>query len=538
MTSMDNGLREVNRYLRLRNEIIGYRSKLERELEAEVEQEIIQAGQSIPKRLEDLKEAVKKAKAQSTVRSSIIDFDAGDSGIKRIEQAKRDIVSNALNIIQGEIKCQVAAIFVISKDGILRRIGLIGNDKNGALVDDDWLEDEIYEVSKSFTGAAVSKDALRQERYGEIKYSSNLDSFNLDLKNKSQYMEKFGSLREAIALPLNGRNRTYGVLRVINKEGGFSPEDVSRLGSLADSTATALSNFRRDIENAILRYLSRLLIQANSDTKLIYQEIADLLARNPETPYKSCIIRTSSEAGESFHIKALSLWDNVSSDRDNGPLFINDGRLPEQVLKTGKRLVIRNIRSKKHIDKFANQKWIMSNNLDSYGCFPLTVKDETIGTISLYTGFNYEFHPDSVIFIQHFADSLASFIYRVRQDRYFRRLQRLQRSDINDSSSPQRERIGSHGQRTTHWSTHDDKLARSHRSHSDLAFKHQGWERIRDSLFRIILVLLIWSYLLFRIGILGELSPPIAAFLLVLMLTYLVCETLYSGIVSKIKALK
>ncbi|OKH48722.1 hypothetical protein NIES30_09285 [Phormidium tenue NIES-30] len=538
---MNSGLHRINHHLRLRTQIIGYRPRLEEKLEEKVEQEIVQPWEAIPKRVNSFKKAIKRAEDHLNARSSIIDFNSGQrSSIENIEEAKLEIILNSLKIIHSEVNCQVAAIFLISKDGLLKRAGIFGRDKSGNLIDNKWYKEEIYEVGKSFTGSVINQDSSRESGYGEIKYSSDLHAFELNPFSERQYVTKIGQLKEAIAVPLNGRNRTYGVLRVINKKSGFSAEDISRLANLSDYVATALSNFRRDIQVEILRYLSRLLIQSHGDSPSVYQEIADLLARNSEMPYKSCIIRVKSQSIDSLHIKAVSLWDDVTQNRDDSPLFIKDGRLPEQVVKTGKRLVVRDIRSPEHITKFVNQNWILENKLDSYGCFPLTVKGEVIGTLSLYTGFNYEFYPDAVIFIQHVADSLASFIYRTRQDRFILRLERSQRLCQNDYSNLVRQDyLRNFIETRKDKSILDLKISpvtvplESSSFSQKLARDGILW----DSFLRIALVLSIWFYVFYRTGIVADFTGIAKLFFLGFILFYVICELLYAGLFPKIRYL-
>jgi len=544
MTFAGNDLEESKWYLELRNKIIGYRPSLEYELEKSVKEEVIQPGQAIPGTISIFDE-VKKAEIRANIRSSIIDFSSGEASIENIEKEKADIIQNSLKVIKQEINCQVAAIFLITKDGLLRRSGLLGVDKYGLPLEHSWAEGEVYEVGKSFTGSIFQTDQPRKDRYAEIRYTNKLEHLELDPIYKQQYLEKIGVLQEAIAVPLNGRNRTYGVVRVLNKKNGFSKEDVRKLAALADFTATSLSNFRRDVQNSIIRYLSCLLIKSHSDARATYQEIADLLAKNPETPFKACIIRIKSESGELFHMKSISCWKGVDNGlRKDEPILLKGTRLPEEVIKTGKRLIVGNIRSEGHIIKFTNKEWILDNELDSYGCFPLIVKGEVIGTLSLYTGYDYEFHPDAIIFIQHVADSIASFVYRVKSDRYFRTIQHLQndyaaKTSVSDKQGQHEidDRIKILRRKKAKLQPIENKQVRLHKSHRERKKEIISNPAIQNSLVRIALVLLIWAYLFLRLGISSQLNVWLQSTILLSILLYVFLEIVVSsGFLQKSKA--
>jgi hypothetical protein len=60
--------------------------------------------------------------------------------------------------------------------------------------------------------------------------------------------------------------------------------------------------------------------------------------------------------------------------------------------------------------KFKNRDWIKDHGFQSFGCFPLIAKGITVGTLSLYTGYEYRFSPDTIDFLQGVADLLGAFI--------------------------------------------------------------------------------------------------------------------------------
>ena len=189
-----------------------------------------------------------------------------------VQQSKKEIIQNALSIVCEQLNAQSAAIFLFSKNGSLDSAGLHGVDKNVLPLEDEWFEDESYALGESFTGkAAQPKDG---SKYGQIQYTRSLGEESLKGAHSYIYSQRLGPLKCAKAIPLHGRNNTYGVLRVVYKvakdpktnrlsliDSEFSQDDVNLLLLLAVYTGNVLSNFRRDIQTEIFKYLSHLLIQ-------------------------------------------------------------------------------------------------------------------------------------------------------------------------------------------------------------------------------------------------------------------------------------
>ena len=410
---------------------------------------------------EEIKEEVKNlAASYLEMRNSILERDSNirDSNIeelkKKIEESrdplefreinvslirasKQEIIQNALKIVCDRLNAQTAAIFLISKDGILERVGIYGLDESGNNLDNNWFSEESYEVGKSFTGKAAQPQG--NSRYGEIQFTHNLTSEQLNSSSLTKYLEKLGNLRCAIAIPLNGRNKTYGVIRVINKidkatstnkiilsKAPFYTDDVRLMLFLTAYIANALSNFRRDVQVQIFKYLSRLLIQPvdhqGNSLKNTYQQVVDLLVQNPETAFKAGILRVLNDTTKTLDVQAVSLAPGVTDNRDNSSRKASDDGFFWWIAENRKRLILQKIQEDR-ITQFKNRDWIEANNFQSLGCFPLIAKDEIVGTLSLYTGYNYEFYPDSVDFLQGAADLIASFVLNVKLEEQKRTLQ-------------------------------------------------------------------------------------------------------------------
>ena len=147
-------------------------------------------------------------------------------------QSIEELVEKALERIREELDVQVASIFLFSKDGVIERVGINGFDKNGKPIDNSWFPENKYEPGASFSGRTIPKTDSKSS-FGEPQWSNDhLNDYQMDKTAKAPYLDKLGNLQSGIAVPLNDRHKTFGILEVLNKQGGkeFSSEDVYGLG--------------------------------------------------------------------------------------------------------------------------------------------------------------------------------------------------------------------------------------------------------------------------------------------------------------------
>jgi hypothetical protein len=332
-------------------------------------------------------------------------------------KSKQEIIQYALKVTYDRIKCQTAAIFIISpKDRLLERVGIYGASSTGKIIEEDWLKEENYEVDESFTGASAVPS--QNSGYGEAKVYSNLD--NEYLKYRSQYLGKFGTLKCAMSLPLDGRNKTYGVLRIINKIGednsfsDFSDNDFAWLTFLAGATAAALSNIYRDTRESVLRYAKNALINSNLidfDYSRFFSTILEFLTSS-ETAFKVAILRVRDS--KEMKLRYVSASDGKITKRDdNKPRRFDQGFVGLAV-ESGKPQIIEKITESGLADKFINSNWVKENKFESFACFPFSIPgiDGVTVTLSLFTGYEYEFHPRSIEFLNDLISSVALLVQK------------------------------------------------------------------------------------------------------------------------------
>ena len=116
-------------------------------------------------------------------------------------QSIDEVVTMALAEVRKHLNVQVASLFLFSKDGTIKRIGIDGIDKDGNTIDNSWFTEEKYEPGESFSGKAIPPyDA--ESGYGEPQYSNDLEK-DYSMNNGDRYKEKLGDLRCGISVPLN-----------------------------------------------------------------------------------------------------------------------------------------------------------------------------------------------------------------------------------------------------------------------------------------------------------------------------------------------
>lgn len=330
------------------------------------------------------------------------------------------IIDTALQISRDRLQSQTASVFLFSKRGVLERVGIKGTDKDGTSFCNDWFTDEKYSPGDSFTGKVVlSREEIG---YGTPFWSNNLDIEKIELKSREAYLQKLGFLKCAIAVPLNGQHRTYGVLEIINKIDktgkanrnlGFSQDDVYWLSNIGINLATSISNLRRKNELGILNEISRTLVEPFggivTDLKHIYSKMIERIV-DPLTSYKACVLRVGNAAGK-LEVMAR-VGHKISWDlRLDAPINKGEG-LVGKVFEAGKREIIEDIATR--IGDFKNIDWIKARDLKSYACFPLSVQNKTVGTLSLYVEYVHKYYDSDIKFIENITFQIASFIESLR----------------------------------------------------------------------------------------------------------------------------
>jgi signal transduction histidine kinase len=280
---------------------------------------------------------------------------------------------------------------------------------------DSWFSEERYVVGQSFTGRVLCRPP--DSTFGQPYWSACLaDDQGLDVDSHTRYESKLGPLWCAVVVPLNGSHRTFGAVEVINKLDAdgrtsstafFDWNDIYWLSTASIAISSSISHLRRQDELALLIEISHEITKTlteQDDATAIYERIATALV-GPLTSYKACLIRIP-ESPETLKVVARAgdgiAWDERSDDL----ISLKGRRMAGVVFATGQPEIVSRIADRE--EAFHNIAWIKRNGLQAYACFPLKIKGDIVGTLSLYIGYEYDFDSDEVRFLTSIASLVGS----------------------------------------------------------------------------------------------------------------------------------
>jgi signal transduction histidine kinase len=347
-------------------------------------------------------------------------------------QSIEEAVQKALVEVRKRLDVQVASIFLLSKDGVLKREGIDGVDQGGNPIDNSWFFEEQYAPGESFSGGAVPRFEA-ESSYGNPQYSNKI--LEKEMVYTRPYLEKLGCLRCGISVPLNGSSRTFGTLEVLNKQDseGFSQEDVYWLMIIGTNVANFIVNFRKKKRLRAYQKVTQILVDLEASDRSFslekfYQLVANELVSD-FTPYKACIIRIADEKNDlEIRAKSSHLESNFWQKRKDGSVK-SGSQIVGNVYKTQKPVFI-NI-DDSNIELFNNKEWIRDHELKSFACLPLSVQDKCVGTISVYTQYSHKFSDNYRTFLENMAFLTAAITARSRIINDLRKM-RKERNNIRE----------------------------------------------------------------------------------------------------------
>lgn len=336
-----------------------------------------------------------------------------------------DVIKYSLQLIKDKLHLQTVSLFLFTKEGLLDRIGFVGHDRNGNLIEDlDF--PESYQPGESFTGRAVTP--LGDSNYGETQWTNAPeDDERIDPNILQQYSQAIGNINCVIDIPLDGQNRTYGVMEVINKidlsnnkprnKCEFSKAEVDLLSEIGSYVSTAISKIKTKKQIRLLSDASKILITSPSDDQNAKESCEKVLRRlvSRDTSFRVAILRVIQPNGklevfakEKDHESNISWEGRLDDDREPGSGFCAEAFDTKQP-----KIVMIN---EDTIGQFLNREWIERNKFKSFGCIPILSNNEPLGTLSLFSSYNYKFYDSSRDLLEMIASYMASFIHRKKQE--------------------------------------------------------------------------------------------------------------------------
>jgi GAF domain-containing protein len=354
-------------------------------------------------------------------------------------------LNNAMKLIHECLKAQVCSVFLIDKYGFLARRAFYGVDFSGSEIEPEWFSDERYEIdNSSFVGRTACIDPDGDSQYGTIQYTHNLEKLEkVDNKSLNAYKTRLGNpVGRAISVPINNRNGTIGVLRILNY---YDPNPsigvviAPHKSKLNDRDVIWLSLFSSQISNTINEYervfnrrlFSKIISytneKSNQPTKgswksvsTFLDELLEVLILNESNPFVFGIIRVINE-DNNLAVIAKAAFDNLSFinrvdtpiSRDKPNTFVN------LAINSGKYIIIPDIIES--LSQFNNKEWVTDHSFTTFCCFPLVFQGIPLGTLSLYTARKFSYDSHCIEYLQTIADtlSLCLHIYSGSQHSWF-----------------------------------------------------------------------------------------------------------------------
>ncbi|MFM7441152.1 MAG: GAF domain-containing protein, partial [Snowella sp.] len=337
-----------------------------------------------------------------------------------------------LEKVRHRLKSQIACFYLFNKDGDIERIGMNGVDKNGSPIENDWLAEERYKPGEGFSAKLIPQ-AGEENGDGDFCRSDNLiDDTNFPLKFGNEYVQKLGRLEQAISVPLNGLNRTYGTLEVLNKNdhNKFTLDDENYLMLISSVASSFISDIRRKHKQKIyskithsISIFSAELNQSSVDLQKIYEFLATSLIA-PITCYKVCIIRETNEKGDFEVMVGKGTEDIDWTNRKKSPVKKNAQTTIYRARKKKEALYEHITPDAMEQGDFYNSDWIRDNNLKSLACLPLIANGQMVGNITVYTAYKHTFFQSDRDFLENIAFVTASIIATDRIKKSLRVIQR------------------------------------------------------------------------------------------------------------------
>lgn len=200
---------------------------------------------------------------------------AGVSQLSPLFQLVADTTRTRLN-------AEVSSIFLLENGRLVR--------KATSGIENEWFPEESYKVGEGLTGRVLVP--VEGSKYGTPVLENEVDESAVVIQSHlARYQARLpsGKVRHLLAVPLNGREGSFGVLRVVNRlqaDGslhpiGFTQDDLDLLSTIASVVAVAVDNVRLFTTAAQARDRLEVLYNITSQfsTKLDLHSVMETILR-------------------------------------------------------------------------------------------------------------------------------------------------------------------------------------------------------------------------------------------------------------------
>jgi signal transduction histidine kinase/GAF domain-containing protein len=340
-------------------------------------------------------------------------------------QTLDDIFALAVKTSKERLSARVSSAFLFSKEGRLERRFTAGLSSAFPL--------EVYQRGQGLVG----RTANTPEEFGYPNLASDIDTdsriqedlvvvgyvqaYNDAILVEYGFEERATS---ALAVPLNGHHRTFGVLRMVNK---LDPEtdrvsgkpftDVDRdwLVMLARLTANAAVNVKRRNR---LSTMAAFQLLGEDNEKVFLDRVAKSLTDSTSS-YSACLIHAFDRRTDELKILGHSknFRPLIGVERRDVRVKIGQG-VCGQVFNSGlSHRVVRDLRDKS--EGFLFPQWVEFNGFVSLIC--LTIKNRRggpdFGTLQLLTKYEYIFDKDDIQYLESLAHQISTVLRTLQENK-------------------------------------------------------------------------------------------------------------------------
>lgn len=206
-------------------------------------------------------------------------------------------------------------------------------------------------------------------------------------------------IRSILSLPLKTSTHTLGVLRCYTDGSHkFDDDEIGKIELLAEQAAVAIENLRALDRNKRILEISR-IVNSSLDLSQVLSSTVKLVAETMKV--KACTIRLLDERRHQMVLKAV--WGLSDEFLKNGPYDLDSLPIDQQVLKDEIVYIPQVTKDSRFKMADAAEK----EGIVSALCVPLKAIDRNVGTMRIYTAYEYKFTVDEENFLRTVADQAA-----------------------------------------------------------------------------------------------------------------------------------
>jgi signal transduction histidine kinase/signal transduction protein with GAF and PtsI domain len=312
--------------------------------------------------------------------------------VRQVHLAQRldieSLIQTATEGARSELHCEVVSLFLY-QDGRFRR-------HKSAGIEDDWFAEEEYRPGEGMTGQVGVGGA--ESGFGSPILDNQVEHNGLVIQEHlAKYRPKLHSQATAhlVAVPLNGANRTFGVLRAVNKlnikgdidRRGFTQDDQDMLSTIAALVALAYGSARREQKMQAVFNVNETLTRS-SDERQVCEKIAEVIVN---VGYSACRVLLR-EAEDRLRTRALC---GLAEEDDQALQAMLENQRAQREVLCGGRL--------NTTPSLPYHGWGGERQLCSVLRLPLFQQEQVIGILEIFTATDHHFYADEIDTLEVFA---------------------------------------------------------------------------------------------------------------------------------------